>query len=344
MSHGYLLQCIRAARHDGVDVSVQLPSAKPSAFALPGFHGRFYALCPHLAWLWAACSCYPLVESDCKQIRIYDNEERSVVLQARDKMHTPEAFEVGDWVRIRFGRYRGDLGRVREVKKGENDAEENDVVVAVVPRIRVAHKRSCLRPDAALFNPTQNFGKIKPVSLPGCDRFMLKKRVYANGLAEIQYSPFQITKTKPSLVDLGAFLETETSLGYLDGGEPFLQVGDKVLDMNTGLRGRVNLIEGDIISLAHKVDERGSYTDIDAYGYDDASECTSRCSIKSIRRLLERGTQIRVMVGKLEGQIGMVLCTRQSDRMDMVQFLSGALEPVRSHRSSGSSILIRLVP
>lgn len=261
---------------------------------------------------------------DYKQIRIYDNEERSIILHARDKMHTPETFDIGDWVRIRFGWYRGDLGRVREIKK-----EENEVVVAVVPRIPVLRKRKRTRPDPALFNPTQNFGRVKPLRLPGYERFMLRNRVYINGLAEIRYSPFQISKTKPGLVDLGAFLETETSLGYLDEGEPFLQLGDKALDTVSGLRGKVDLIEGDVITLVHKINKEGSTVDIDAYGYEDSPDYVSKFNIRNIRRLLERGTQIRVMVGRLEGEIGLVLDTRESERSDIVQFLSSRLEPVR---------------
>ena len=261
---------------------------------------------------------------DYKQIRIYDNEERSIILHARDKMHTPETFDIGDWVRIRFGWYRGDLGRVREIKK-----EENEVVVAVVPRIPVLRKRKRTRPDPALLNPTQNFGRVKPLRLPGYERFMLRNRVYINGLAEIRYSPFQISKTKPGLVDLGAFLETETSLGYLDEGEPFLQLGDKALDTVSGLRGKVDLIKGDVITLVHKINKEGSTVDIDAYGYEDSPDYVSKFNIRNIRRLLERGTQIRVMVGRLEGEIGLVLDTRESERSDIVQFLSSRLEPVR---------------
>ena len=322
-THGYLLQCIREARKAGANASVQLPSTKPSAFALPGFLGRFYVLCPSLAWLWAACSCCPHVGSVYKRIRIYDNEERSVILDARDKMHTSEAFDVGDWVRIRSGRYRGDLGRVRETKK-----EESSVVVAVVPRIPVSHKRKRTRPDATLFDPAQKFDGVELVRLPGHERFMLGNQVYDNGLAEIRYSTFQISKTKPCLVDLGAFLEMETSLGYPDDGEPFLQLGDKVIDTVSGLRGRVDHIEEDVITLVHKINGGGSPVDIDAHGCEDSPDYVSRCGIKEIRRLLERDTQIRVMVRRLKGQIGPVFGTRKSERGDIVQFLSSRLEHV----------------
>ena len=248
-----------------------------------------------------------------------------MILDARDKHNWSDELGVGDWVRIHFGWYRGDLGRIREV-----DNRDDEFLVAVVPRIPSTPKQKRPRPAPALFSPIANFLDEMLQPLPGSDQYLFRGRKYVNGLCEIVYSSSYLIKATPTLQEIGLFSLTEPSLGHLDSGEPFLQHGDKVVTLSTGLRGFVSLILGDMVGVMHATNAQGEVINAE---FSDMSDITLRelhYHLGDVRRVLEVGMNVRVMVGQEAGRVGMIIGTSHIERGDIVSFITNRFDEVCS--------------
>lgn len=295
------------------------PKDPPRAFSLSAFPGRFFALCANLAWLQFACWIYPSLELT-KKTLIRDDEEAVFILEALQRSDRSEAstYEVGDWVTLRRGVYKSDIGRVRKI-----DSTTGAVIVAVVPRIGVNERSRTLRPDAALFFPPESESEIMESG-----HYVFKKGIYKDGLLELRIpSILHLKKANPSLSDIGLFIKTEASLGELDRDEPFLQAGDKVRVLTTGIFGKVKLLLGDTVTVVHAKDASGNF--VDETSKPNQVYLEAKYGKKDIERVLLEGMDVIVRVGDYAGETGMV--SGFSNNKETVRITTLSYKEVHTH-------------
>lgn len=274
------------------------PKDLPHAFALSAFPGRFFALCANVAWLSFACWIYPSLEW-AKKTLIHDDEEAIFILESLEKGGHSDPYEVGDWVILRRGTYKGDIGRVREF-----NSTTGIVVVAVVPRVGVNVVSKSLRPNPALFFPP-----ILESEVLDSGHYVFKKGIYKDGLLYLRISSIlHLKKASPTLPEIGLFVKTESSLGDLDRDEPFLQAGDRIRVLTTGISGEVKLILEETVTVIHAKDACGKFVDdLNDANVSGKVYFESKYTKPEIERVLLVGMNVIVRAGDFTGESGMVV-------------------------------------
>jgi transcription elongation factor len=121
-------------------------------------------------------------------------------------MVSPFAITTGSWVCLeRRGRYRGDLGLVKEV-----NLDHGSTLVALVPRIRMTRKRDRRnRPKSTLFDvkAVQDMHGFATVEKRNAG-WVFKDQFYRSGLLELDFKLDQLSNVVPTETELDIFRQT----------------------------------------------------------------------------------------------------------------------------------------
>ncbi|KAI5118758.1 hypothetical protein M0805_004844 [Coniferiporia weirii] len=295
----WMIRCQPGREHlDAGRLECQL--AEPSmAFGVSVLSGRFYVQAQsarevnnarqNLSGIERAFMLSVPADEHYKVLRLRNSDEPA--------LKTYEDFSIGDWVTVMRGTYRGDLGRVRAVTE-----DQDEIIVALVPRIFPKNAQKCPRPDPILFFPE----KIKELcSGEGMKKlsenaYEFRRKVYRDGLCELKMPSLHfVRKAKPSLEDIGFFALTEKEFGGLDQGEPFLRCSDRVritAGPQVSLIGVVGAITQDFVEVWDLIDVKGNLR------LDSVRVC-----IDQVRRILWPGDHVRTRVGPGPSVEGMVI-------------------------------------
>ncbi|KAH9982574.1 hypothetical protein BGW80DRAFT_1263871 [Lactifluus volemus] len=126
--------------------------------------------------------------------RLVPIEERTALLSSRNTLAC--SIQEGQWVRINYGLYRGDIGFVC----GSRDSSDLDIVVALVPRIpvktdlrsagHIGKRKRSFRPPPRMWSEAQvihewGAAKVRNIS---SDTFIFRNETYESGLLMTSYS------------------------------------------------------------------------------------------------------------------------------------------------------------
>ncbi|KAL5514835.1 hypothetical protein ACEPAG_2151 [Sanghuangporus baumii] len=249
------------------------------------------------------------------ELKLVPSREVASIFDLIDRYKTGQAgLQVGNWVRIRSGRYRGDLGIVREIPAG------NVLKIAVVPRIPVndSEQTDKLRPQQCL--ATMEWLRV---SFPeeGIDEmddgsYVFRGKQYRDGLRILRLSGLgHVEATFPSLQDV--FMFRHTHLGDLQDVEYYVRRGDIVQLFTEELNGMVGVVvevDRTVVSVGQlrrmdslpvPVEINGklprrveALAIIEKESPEDDKIGIVKVDIKSIRRLLDEGDEVVVKVGQ----------------------------------------------
>eukprot|EP00003_Mantamonas_plastica_P024911 TRINITY_DN4761_c0_g2_i6.p1 TRINITY_DN4761_c0_g2~~TRINITY_DN4761_c0_g2_i6.p1 ORF type:complete len:577 (+),score=226.37 TRINITY_DN4761_c0_g2_i6:363-2093(+) len=231
--------------------------------------------------------------------------------------------EPGDWVRLRRGVYKGDIGRVVTINDVTNRAE-----VKFVPRLdlteienaakenRKASKRvkNRVRPPQRLFNPEQirtlGGDPIKGRDMRGNETYELDGDMFENGfmVKEMAIKTLQTQDVVPTVDELQKFQSSGDELD-MDGlsstkdvrKQIRFDVADRVIVVSgelKGLQGTVSAVNGDEVMVVPK--------------HEDLSDEPIAFQVNDLRKHFEVGDHVKITAGDYEGETGMVL-QRQED-------------------------------
>lgn len=318
------LQILSAFQHDSLPGMIYVEARGQQAVinALQGFVGVF---------LGRGATLVPI-------------DEMASLLQIRKKEIT---LRVGDWVRIKRGKYVGDLAQVIDVPDNE------EVGLRFVPRIDLNPREETgdgkrkpartvqTRPPQRLFNYeevvkvyTRKAVARKPGPSPV---YVFQGETYINGFCEKDFRTSAITteNVAPTLEEVERFsarqddtLDGDATTGaskvdlsiIADAARKaaiiVLQPGDHVEvyeGEQTGLVGVVESVMGDIVTLrAEGVDIEGQKIEVAA---------------RSVRKRFKPGDHVKVMTGKNADETGLVVSIADN----VVTFLSDmSLQEVRA--------------
>ncbi|KAL8277289.1 hypothetical protein RQP46_010358 [Phenoliferia psychrophenolica] len=268
---------------------------------------------------------------------LVDIEEMPDLLKTKQKK---VEINPGGWVRIKRGKYAGDLAQI--IDTSENG---EDVALKFIPRIDLTPKDEgvfvgsdgkkrkkgqatplAFRPPQRFFNP-EEIGKIygKEVTKRPGSILVFRNDTYKDGYCEkdIKLSGLILEDVKPTIDELTRFLgdgkEGEGgSSGSLDLGtiaadarksaKSTLQPGDHVEIFEgdqKGMYGTVKSIENDIVKMKPHVDLEL-----------DGLEIQARTS--EVRKRFRPGDHVKVMTGSNADETGLVVAVKD----DVVSFLS----------------------
>ena len=221
MEPNYSQETEDAAR---ISANLRLPS---NAFSLPACPGHAYVLAPAKADVRKALKGLPSLAS-APIIHVEDADRDEVnLLHCGFVPGDRDTPVVGDWVRMRLGKHKGRLARVRQTSE-----DDDIIVVAITPLLPVGHKNAmieCLF-DLARVRDLYSRSKITVQSEPE-SHFVWRSKTFRRGLQELSVSRLHfIQRASPRLTELKIFslTEPEDDILALSSQDPFLRVGDIV--------------------------------------------------------------------------------------------------------------------
>ncbi|CAB16890.1 Transcription elongation factor spt5 [Schizosaccharomyces pombe] len=220
----------------------------------------------------------------------------------------------GAYVRIRRGKYAGDLAQVDNLSENGLTAR-----VRIVPRIDYSdglkRKNSATRPQARLFNESEAF-KSNPskFSKRGPRLFLFNNEEFEDGflVKDIRISSLITEGVNPTLDEVSKFNPNNEDLDLsslalsVKGGHAEFQPGDHVevyVGEQTGVSGVVENVRGSVITM---VSSDGLRLDVPSRG---------------LRKRFRHGDYVKVIAGKYKDDTGMVVRISK----DEVTFLSDTL-------------------
>ena len=264
------------------------------AFTRDRIPGSVYVESPTLEDIHSSLSGIPgvlLKRNQLPYVECISIDDRIQLLE----MSIPCSVARGSWVRIKLpGRYRNDLGFVKDIDNRQMDAQ-----VAIVPRIPLTSKRA-QRPAASLFD-------VEAVKLfYGPDSVRRANQIHVfqgcelkNGLLErtLAIADLSSINVNPTQSELGLFAQcADQSIAAAAYREMVpIQVQDRIQVVTGGLQG----LEGRLTD----VDERGTATvDLGAAGV-----VSQAISAREIRKEFRLGDSVCVISGDHQGLEGYIV-------------------------------------
>ena len=247
-------------------------------------------------------------------IKLIPVEEMAPLLQLQKKQ---QDFKVGMWVRMKRGKYAGDLAQVT----GLEDIANGEVGLRFLPRIdltprekrkdRTASGKGAFRPPAQPFNHEEVrkiYGR-KSVKFDGRNGiYVFDGDEFEQGFAmkNLKSNTVTVEDVKPTLAELSLFLGEDAASGKLNLSAiadmnrlttaSALVPGDKVEVFEgeqTGLQGNIETVGPDVISIIAEGGELDGQT--------------LEVPTRSIRKRFDIGQHVRVLNGKNADTMGMVV-------------------------------------
>lgn len=244
-------------------------------------------------------------------------ENRDMVALLTMKKKTTDV-KVGMWVRIKRGKYTGDLAKVKEIM-----GDGLSVAVDLVPRIdynpdRTTSKKKKTgaaavlnRPPQRLFAPedvAEIYGRGSVSRRQGRHFFMNEE--YIDGLLDKEYpiTSLQVDDVKPSLAEISKFHSDNPT----DMEQDLKSIADQATETmgTTILPGdQVEATEGELKGLSGTVDSVSKdivtvkIPQIELGGAEEIVEMP----LRGVRKVFKAGDHVKVMQGRNLGDSGLVL-------------------------------------
>jgi transcription elongation factor SPT5 len=220
-------------------------------------------------------------------------------------------YEIGDWVRIRKGLYKGDIALV-----GSISHRRDDIKLGLLARINMDPKykrkagKSFSRPPRHIFNPktfSDLFGEDSVTLQPGERIHTFRNMQFRDGLLLKWFSPLSFEKSKPSSDEL-AFFERCPGAKYWTIP---LEAGERVRILTGEMAGQI----GYIISVLGEQLEVVLETPPE--GGPDIFCLTPEQSIRELRV----GDDIIVQRGRDRGKTGVIILFEKKYEKEYIVFI-----------------------
>jgi transcription elongation factor len=209
-------------------------------------------------------------------------------------MDSPFAITTGSWVRLGCrGRYRGDLGLVKEV-----NLDHGSALVALVPRIRMTRKRDRQnRPKSALFDvkAVQDEYGFSTVEKRNTG-WLFGGKFYLSGLLELDIQLDLLSDVVPTETELDLFRQTrdQTVVSAANNRSVPLRISDTMAVITGPLQGFVGRVTN--IDRDHVVTFESDHSAISLHVH-----------LREVRKGFELGDFVAVLHGEFHGSEGFIV-------------------------------------
>ena len=210
---------------------------------------------------------------------------------------------VGDWVRMRLGKHKGRLARVRQI------SEDSDMItVAITPLLPVGRKNAMVECLFDLARARDLYSRNKLAVLNEKDsHFVWRSKTFRHGLQELSVSRIHfVQRASPQLTEMRVFAltEPEEDIIALSNQDPFLKVGDFVQVSGASLSFQKAAVRS--------IDEQAGTVAVAGLIYDGERTQASYSKTETVaradvHRLLQVGDYAKVSFGFGEGTRGSII-------------------------------------
>jgi transcription elongation factor len=216
-------------------------------------------------------------------------------------MDSPFAITTGSWVRLECrGRYKGDLGLVKEV-----NLDHGSALVALVPRIRMTRKRDRRnRPKSALFDEkaVQDVHGFATVEKRNA-HYVFQGQSYLSGLLELDLQLEQLSDVVPTETELDIFRQTgnQTVVSAANNRSVPLRISEDMVVIAGPLQGLVGHVT--------KIDRDRVVT----FECED-SPIPLQVHLREVRKRFKLGDFVAVLHGEFHGFEGFIVALDEGSR------------------------------